>query len=120
MKLQSRSLVLVVLLAIALAVPLYAHMKIEKTEPAADSTIKAAPKQIQVWFNETPDIKVTKMNLVGPSGEAKLAAARVDGKSIAAAVAGTLPDGAYTATWQSAGDDGHLQKGEFKFTLKTK
>ena len=108
------------LLAVALAVPLYAHMKIEKTEPATDSTISTAPKQIQVWFNETPDIKVTKMSLSGPSGEAKVAAPRVDGKAITAAVTGPLADGAYTATWQSAGDDGHLQKGEFKFTLKTK
>jgi methionine-rich copper-binding protein CopC len=43
-----------------------------------------------------------------------------DGKSISAGVAGTLQDGAYTAAWQSAGDDGHVQKGDFKFTLKTK
>lgn len=110
----------VLILAIALAIPLYAHMKIQKTEPATDSTVNAAPKQIGVWFDETPDIKVTKMSLSGPSGPAPLAAPRVDGKSISAAIAGSVPDGAYTASWQSAGDDGHVQKGEFKFTVKTK
>jgi methionine-rich copper-binding protein CopC len=31
---------------------------------------------------------------------------------------GTIADGAYVVTWQSAGDDGHLQKGDFKFTFK--
>jgi len=31
-------------LVVMVATPLYAHMKIEKTEPAADSTLKAAPK----------------------------------------------------------------------------
>jgi len=120
MKLRSRTIALVFTLVVMVAVPLYAHMKIEKTEPAADSTLKAAPKQIQVWFNEAPDVKVTKMDLTGPSGAMKLAPPRVDGKSIAATVQGPLSDGAYTATWQSAGDDGHVQKGEIKFTLRTK
>jgi methionine-rich copper-binding protein CopC len=60
------------------------------------------------------------MTLTGPSGPVKVAAPHLDGKSIAAAVQGTLPDGSYTASWQSAGDDGHAQKGEFKFTVKTK
>jgi methionine-rich copper-binding protein CopC len=112
---------LIVLIAvIGLAIPLYAHMKIEKTARAADSTVNAPPKQIQVWFNETPDAKVTKMSLTGSSGAVKLGAPSVDGKSIAAAIVGALPDGAYNASWQSAGDDGHAQRGEFKFTVKTK
>ena len=115
-----KGMALVLIIALAVAIPLYAHMKIEKTAPAADSMVNSAPKQIQVWFNETPDIKVTKVSLTGPSGPAKLAAPSLDGKSIVAGVQGTLPDGAYTAAWQSAGDDGHVQRGEFKFTLKTK
>jgi len=115
-----KGMALVLPIALAVAIPLYAHMKIEKTVPAAESTINAAPNQIQVWFNETPDIKITKVSLTGPSGAATLASPSIDGKSIVARVQGTLPDGAYTAAWQSAGDDGHVQKGEFKFTLKTK
>jgi len=117
---NSKRIAVVLIFALAAAIPLYAHMKIEKTAPVADSTIKAAPKQIQVWFDEAPDIKVTKMNLMGPSGPVKLAAPAINGKSIVAAVTGTLADGLYDATWQSAGDDGHVQNGEFKFTLKTK
>jgi len=29
-----------------------------------------------------------------------------------------MSDGRYTVAWQSAGDDGHVQKGDFAFTLK--
>jgi methionine-rich copper-binding protein CopC len=40
------------------------------------------------------------------------------GNSLAAEIKGVLVDGTYTVTWQSAGDDGHLQRAEFKFTVK--
>jgi len=33
-------------------------------------------------------------------------------------VEGPTPPGAYTVAWQAAGNDGHLLKGTFKFTLK--
>jgi methionine-rich copper-binding protein CopC len=29
-----------------------------------------------------------------------------------------MADGRYTVNWQTAGDDGHLQKGTFAFTVK--
>ena len=30
-----------------------------------------------------------------------------------------LADGDYVVKWQTSGDDGHIQKGEYKFTLKS-
>jgi methionine-rich copper-binding protein CopC len=38
--------------------------------------------------------------------------------SLMASVGDAMPDGTYTVSWQSAGDDGHLQKGEFTFSVK--
>jgi methionine-rich copper-binding protein CopC len=35
-----------------------------------------------------------------------------------AAIAGPIGDGSYIVNWQTSGDDGHVQKGEFTFTLK--
>jgi methionine-rich copper-binding protein CopC len=106
------------IIALAVAVPLFAHMKILKTEPADGSTVTSSPKQVQVWFDETPDIKVTKMTLTGPGGAAKLGVPKLADKSIQAPVPGSLAGGAYTVDWTSAGDDGHVQKGQFKFTVK--
>jgi methionine-rich copper-binding protein CopC len=37
---------------------------------------------------------------------------------LTAGVTGTIADGTYTVAWQAAGDDGHLVKGTFTFTVK--
>ena len=72
-----------------------------------------------MWFSQAPDIKVSKLDLTGPSGAVKLSNFHAtDDKSIMATVADKMLDGAYTVAWPAAGDDGHVQKGTFKFTLK--
>ena len=111
-------MILLILIAAVTAVPLFAHMKVDKSEPAANSTVTASPSHVQVWFSQAPDIKVTKLSLTGPAGAVKLSTPKANGKSIVLNVEGQLNDGVYTAAWQSAGDDGHVQKGEFKFTVK--
>jgi methionine-rich copper-binding protein CopC len=101
------------------AVTVLAHMKASKMEPAADSTVTTPPARIQVWFTQAPDPKVSKLELAGPAGAVKLTGFQVTKeKSILATVDGTLSDGRYTTRWQSAGDDGHIQKGEYAFTVK--
>jgi copper resistance protein C len=103
----------------ASAVVVFAHMKASKMEPAANSTVSAPPARIQVWFTEAPDPKVSKLELAGPAGPVKLTGFQATAeKSIVAGVDGSLADGRYTARWQSAGDDGHVQKGEYGFTVK--
>jgi methionine-rich copper-binding protein CopC len=99
---------------------LMAHMKFDKSAPAAGSTITAPPAGIQVWFSQMPDVKVSKLNLTGPAGTVTLTNFHaMSDKSLMATVADKMPDGAYTVSWQAAGDDGHIQKGEFKFTVKS-
>ena len=110
----------VLLIVVALTIPLHAQMKIEKTDPAANSMNNIAPRQIQISFNEAPVYGLTKINLTGPTGGVKLAALVFDGKSVSSTVVGVLPDGAYVATWQSAGHDGRVQRGQFKFGVKTR
>jgi methionine-rich copper-binding protein CopC len=99
---------------------LSAHMKFEKAEPATDSTVTAAPSSVQVWFSEAPDAKVSKLTITGPSGPVKVTDVHVmDKTSLMAMVGGAMPDGRYTVAWQAAGDDGHLQKGQFVFNVKS-
>jgi methionine-rich copper-binding protein CopC len=120
MKSRYRRISLVLLFVVALTIPLYAQMKIEKTEPVANSTNHIPPPQIQIWFNEAPVYGFTKINLAGPTGGVKLATLVFDGKSVSAAVVGVLANGAYVATWRSVGNAGHVQRGQFKFAVKTK
>jgi methionine-rich copper-binding protein CopC len=105
--------------ALILGAVVQAHMKFDKATPAADSTITAPPSSLEVSFTQAPDAKVSKLTLSGPSGPVKLTGLHVMGeKSLMATVSDQMPDGVYTVSWQSAGKDGHVQKGDFKFTLK--
>lgn len=104
--------------AVGFSVPLAAHMKFEKAVPAKDGTVTAPLKTVQVWFTEVPDAKVSKLDLAGPSGPVNVTGLRAMNKSLIVTVEGPTPPGAYTVAWQSAGNDGHLLKGTFRFTLK--
>lgn len=111
------------LIAVAMfstSVLLLGHAKLEKTEPAANATIAAPPPHVQLFFSEAPDLAVSKLAIKGPSDKVSLVQTHVMGKSLMAHVQGEMADGLYTVSWQTAGDDGHAQKGEFAFTLKRK
>ena len=97
-----------------------AHAKLEKTEPATNAIVTAAPATVQLYFNEALDVAVTTLAIKGPSDKVKLVKTHAMGKSLMASVEGEMADGLYTVQWSTAGDDGHPQKGEFSFTLKRK
>jgi copper resistance protein C len=99
---------------------LSAHMKVEKSEPAADAVVSSPQPLVQVFFSEAPDLKISKMQIKGPSANTALTGLHVMDKSLMAMVQGDMPDGVYTVSWTAAGDDGHVQKGEFSFTVKRK
>lgn len=120
MKTRSRSGwgLLVALVLLAGGTTLLAHMKLEKSQPAANAVVNAPQPHVQVWFSEAPDLKVSKLEIKGPSPKTKLVQAHVMEKSLMANVEGDMPDGTYTVSWQAAGADGHIQKGDFTFTVK--
>ena len=97
-----------------------AHMKVDKTEPAASAVVDAPLPHVQVFFSEAPDLSVSKLEIKGPSEKTHLVLLHVMDKSLMAMVEGEMPDGTYTVAWQSAGPDGHIQKGDFTFTVKRK
>jgi methionine-rich copper-binding protein CopC len=74
---------------------------------------------VQLWFNEAPDLKVSKIEVTGPAGKVELGPAHLmDAKTVMATIKGDVPDGKYTTSWRTAGKDGHIIKGEFAFTVK--
>lgn len=112
------SVVTAVLVMTALA---QAHTKLEKSEPADGATLTAAPTSLQLFFNEKPDLKVTKVELAGPSGKVELGPAHsMADKDVMAAIKGSVANGKYTVSWQTAGKDGHVLKGSYSFTVQAK
>ena len=97
----------------------FAHMKLEKTEPADDTTLSSQPQHLQMSFTQKPDLAVTKVELKGQDGIIELSEVHLMGeKTLMAMIAGDMSDGTYTVNWQTSGDDGHIQKGEFVFKIE--
>lgn len=104
-----------------LAVGVSAHLAVSKTMPADKSTVSESPARVQVWFTQQPSPRVSLLEMKGPAGEEiKLGDIEIVGRdrSIAAAVRGTLAPGRYEVAWRTAGDDGHVMRGTFAFSVK--
>ncbi len=103
----------------ASVVTVFAHMAVARAVPARGARLAVSPASIQVWFTQEPDPSLSRLALIGPAGAVGLTAFRVNAdKSIVASVGDTLADGQYTVRWQSAGDDEHVQTGEYAFTVQ--
>lgn len=95
-----------------------AHTKLEKAEPAEGTTVSAPLKQVKIRFSGKLDPKMSKIALIGPAGPVKTGAAKVEAeRSLVASIDADLPSGKYTVAWQTAGGDGHVQKGEYSFSV---
>ncbi len=105
------------------AAPAPRHTKLLKSEPAANDTLTAPPKQIALVFSERIDLKVSRFKLAGAKGGGvTLGTATVDaakkGAPIVIPVTGAMGPGSYTVNWSVASDDGHAVKGAFGFVVK--
>lgn len=98
------------------------HVHLEKSSPADNETLAAAPKAISLWFSEKVDLKVTSVKLVDAKGAAAaLGALRRDTTAKAPVVADVtkpLAAGSYTISWSAAALDGHPEKGTIRFVVK--
>jgi len=112
--------VALMIVLIGLTALVQAHTKLAKSEPAAGATV-AAPKQIQLWFNEKIDPAVSTIALTSPSGKVALTPVHTmaGGKALMAGISGKVAGGTYTVAWQTAGDDGHVVKGDFTFSVNS-
>lgn len=123
MSLPNRVLVTLACLAVpALAVPASAlfHTRLEKSTPAKDAALAAAPTEIRLWFNERVEAKLSTISVVG-SDSSKVALGAVkatdDPMSIAAPVTGAMTPGTWIVRWRTAGKDGHAVRGSFSFSI---
>lgn len=111
---------LLVLLLVAALVDLSAHLAVTRTSPTGDAVLATSPDRIQVWFSQQPSPRVSRLELAGPSGAVTLGELDVNARerTIAAALPEPLPAGRYEVSWRTAGDDGHVLRGTFAFTVR--
>lgn len=96
------------------------HNRLLKSAPADKSTVAAAPKEIRLWFAETPEPALSRITLMtGDSTPVATSKVRKtdDPLSIAIDVTGPMPAGPYLVRWRTSGEDGHVIQGTFGFTV---
>jgi methionine-rich copper-binding protein CopC len=109
----------IVVTALITAPALFAHLAVTKTMPEADASV-ASPSAIQVWFTQNPELSVSALSLKhGDMAVAIGDVAASDDNSLVAEVSDTLGAGSYTVEWWTAGDDGHVLRGEFAFEVSS-
>ena len=96
-----------------------AHARLERSEPKAASTLKQAPKTVELWFSEGLEASMSTVAVTDQTGQ------RVDknnatlsegGKKLQIELA-DLGSGTYTVDWKALSTDGHTMKGKFTFTV---
>jgi methionine-rich copper-binding protein CopC len=101
--------------------PAWAHAHLVSSSPAANATVRVAPKTITLTFNEKVAPAFSKFDLVMPEHGGMKVAVKTkvskDGKSIVGTVAAPLTKGAYKVAWTAASADGHKMTGEVPFTV---
>lgn len=96
------------------------HAALVKASPAIDGTVDAAPATLTLWFNERPDVALSNIRLRGPDSvlvATSAPRAAADTLALVTEVRGTLVPGVYTVQYRTAGPDGHVMRGSYKFTL---
>ncbi|MFG5381618.1 copper resistance protein CopC [Yoonia sp. R2-816] len=95
-----------------------AHSPLQNTDPVDQSSIAAAPAELQLNFRG--GMRLTRVTATHDDGEAfDLDLAGQTG--FVSDYSLTFPDqgaGVYVIVWRGLGDDGHAQTGEFTFTVE--
>jgi copper transport protein len=99
--------------------PAQAHALLRSSQPAAGAQLNVAPSKIVLDFTETPDLAVSSVQLLDPSGSTVATGKpqSVPGKPSELQVSvGQLSKGVYTLAWRAVSKvDGHVTAGSFAF-----
>lgn len=98
------------------------HLKLVKSDPAADASLESMPEHLQLWFNQNLKMDVTTVQLKHGEMVLKLpavVAVEDDPKSFTVVVPDSVSrgPGTYAVQWATAGNDDHVVKGSFAFSV---
>ena len=106
-------------LAAMLAVPAFAHAPVTGTSPKDGATVSKV-RTVSVRFGEA--VVTGKITVYKASGSAVAASASglapKNKARLRATFTKNLPSGRYTVRWRALADDGHHEKGTFKFRVR--
>lgn len=112
--------VLTIILAGATLAAAPPHFELARSEPAPGDTVSAV-STVSLWFTEPPQEGSVSIHLLDSAGElvpaGDPAADGEDPSLYRVQSPDPLPTGSYTVTWRGMGDDGHVVRDDFDFTV---
>jgi putative copper export protein/methionine-rich copper-binding protein CopC len=96
------------------------HLALESSAPANSDTVHAAVDEIRLTFTQKVELRYTAVRLRGPANDSisgVLESTGDDGRHVRLRLASPLPSGSYAAEWKTAGSDGHVVQGVFRFVV---
>lgn len=114
---MKRILLVVGVLALVLPGAAAAHATLLRAEPATQSRVDAAPREIRLEFNQPVTVTSNAIQVLAADGTVFSGSARSesDGYVVVAPVSPLARGHGYTVRWRVIGDDGHSPAGVFTF-----
>lgn len=106
---------------LSVAAPALAHTKLVTANPAPNSTVRQAPQQLVITFNEPVLARFVTVAVTGPGGKLHVMDVEVDPRNkarVSAVVHGGGKPGLYKVDWSAAGSDMHKMTGSYSFTVR--
>ncbi|MCC7165662.1 MAG: copper resistance protein CopC [Anaerolineae bacterium] len=115
------NILFVVLLTLFVVSSVSAHAKLIKAIPAPGSSVGSAPSQVQLWFDEPPELGFSEVQVLNAQKErvdtGALTLSPDDPLSVIVPMKG-VTDGTYTVVWKILSQaDGHITRGVFAFNV---
>jgi methionine-rich copper-binding protein CopC len=100
------------------ATPAWAHNALRESTPAANASLAAAPRQLELIFVERLDPQFTTIAVTAPGDVPAVAGEpAVSGARATQPLKPDLPAGTYTVAYRVVSVDGHPVQGSYTFTV---
>jgi methionine-rich copper-binding protein CopC len=109
------------ILVLMMAPTVTAHTRLERSVPAADSTVVVSPPRLVLWFSERLEPAFSEVQVLSAEGtQLDKGDAQVDaddGRQIGVSLPELAP-GSYRVHWRVLSVDTHVNEGDFTFDVR--